>query len=44
MVTHSKSVDPLYILHENMLFRSLKNMFLINIKLLTFLTFLENTY
>jgi hypothetical protein len=32
MVTHSKLVDPLYILHENMLFkRSLKHMFLINL-------------
>jgi hypothetical protein len=31
MVTHSKIVDPLYILHENMQFYIFKNMFLINI-------------
>jgi hypothetical protein len=31
MVTHSKIVDPLYILHEYMPFYIFKNMFLINI-------------
>jgi hypothetical protein len=36
MVTHSKSVDPLYVLHKKCNCRSLKNMFLIKIKVLTF--------
>jgi hypothetical protein len=43
MVTHSQIVDPFYILHENMPFRSLKNMLLINISFY-FLNILEDTY
>jgi hypothetical protein len=42
MVSHSKIVDSLYILHEICNFRSLKNMFLINILAFIFLNMLEN--
>jgi hypothetical protein len=44
MVTHSKIVDPLYILHENMQFKIFKNY--VSDKYLTFnfLNILESTY